>query len=265
MRDDVFFENTPKKILDFKGEPAEFPALYYDFRFVNCIFTAKIDRLKQILPHPQFKPIPIWPGTGLLTVCFFEYRDSAIGPYNEVAINVPINFAPDSILSKTSALSSLRKNVFSIYILHLPVTTEIARDRGIYFFNYPKFLAEIECVEQDGSLEITLKEKEELILKMTANRLPLESSDTIEMHTFSLDEKKIMHSLVEVYASKFGKKTLGRCGELELGSHRISEELKGLKLSKSAWSGFCGDGTMAKLYDPDRFWDKETLQPLSKT
>jgi hypothetical protein len=51
-----------------------------------------------------------------------------------------------------------------------------------------------------------------------------------------------MHLLIEVYAPKFGNKTLGRCGELELNN---------LKLSKSAWSGFCGDGTKSKLYDPD--------------
>lgn len=262
MRDDDFFKDTPKKNLDFKGEPVEFPALYYDFRFVNCMFAAKLDRLKRILPHPQFKPIPIWPGTGLLTVCFFEYRDSAIGPYNEVAINVPINFAPDSFLGKHSALSSMRKNVFPIYIHHLPVTTEIAREKGVYFFNYPKFLAGIECVERDGLLEVTLKERDELILKMTAIKLPLERSAILEMHTFSLDEKRIMHSLVEVYAPRFGKKILGKCGELELGSHRISDELKDLELSKSAWSGFCGDGTMAKLYDPDRLWDRETLKPF---
>ena len=82
------------------------------------------------------------------------------------------------------------------------------------------------------SYEIILKEKDALILKMTAKKLPLNRSESFEFHTFSLDEKTIMHSLVEGYAPKFGKKTFGRCGELELGSHRISNELRDLKLSK---------------------------------
>jgi hypothetical protein len=215
-----------------------------------------MSRLKKILPHPQFKPIQMWPGTGLITVCFFEYRDTSIGPYNEVAISVPINFPPATFLGKQSALSMMRKNKFPIYVHHLPVTTEIAKEGGVYFFNYPKFLAEIEFVERDDCFEITLKEDGDLILQMLARKLPLDRSESFEFHTFSLDEKKIMHSLVEVYAPKFGKKTLGRCGELELGTHRISQELKGLKLSKTAWSGFSGDGTMAKLYDPDQHWDK---------
>ena len=265
MRGNDFFKDTPKKILDAKGQKIEFPALYYDFRFVNCVFIVKLSRLKRILPHPQFEPIQIWPGTGMLSIVAFEYRDTSIGPYNEVSISVPINFPPASFLGKYSAFSSMRKKTFPVYIHHLPVTTEIAKEGGIYFFNYPKFLARIDFQERDDFYEVTLQEENDLILKLLAKKLPLKRSESFEFHTFSLDEETIMHTLVEVYASKFGKKTLGRCGELELGSHRISEELKGLKLSKSAWSGFCGDGTMAKLYDPDRFWDKETLQPLSKT
>lgn len=260
MREDDFFKDTPKKTLDIGGRQVEFPALYYDFRFVNCVFAANIGRLKQILPHPQFQPIQVWPGTGMVSITAFEYRDTSIGPYNEVSIGIPINFPPASFLGKHSALSMMRRNIFPSYIHHLPVTTEIAREGGVYFYNYPKFLAEIEVLERDGYFEVTLKEKEDLILKMLAKKLPLKRSQPFEFHTFSLDQKTIMHTLIEVYAPKFGKKTLGRCGELELGSHRISDELEGLKLSKSAWSGFSGDGTMAKLYDPDRRWDKETLK-----
>ena len=72
-----------------------------------------------------------------------------------------------------------------------------------------------------------------------------------------------MHTLIEGQAGKYGQKILGRCGELELGSHRISDELKTLELSKSAWSGFCGESTMSKLHDPDQQWDKDTLKLVS--
>jgi hypothetical protein len=264
MRDDDFFKDTPKKILDAKGQKIEFPALYYDFRFVDCVFNVKISRLKRILPHPQFEPIQIWPGTGMLSITAFEYRDTSIGPYNEVSIAIPINFPPASFLGKHSAFSSMRKKIFPVYVHQLPVTTEIAREGGVYFFNYPKFLADIDFEEREDIYEITLKEGNELILKLFANKLPLKRSESFEFHTFSLREETIMHTLVEVNAPKFGKKSLGRCGKLELGSHRISEELKELRMSKAAWSGFCGDGTMAKLYDPDILWDKETLKPLSK-
>lgn len=263
MRDDDFFKDTPKKILDAKGQKIEFPVLYYDFRFVNCIFTIKLEQLKRVLPHPQFKPIQIWPGTGMISICAFEYRDTSIGPYNEVSIAVPINFPPASFLGKHSAFSSMRKMVFPVYIHQLPVTTDIAKEGGVYFFNYPKFLAEIDFRERDDFYEVTLKEDNELILKLLAKKLPLKRSESFEFHTFSLRERKIMHTLVEVFAPKFGKKTLGKWGELELGSHRISEELKSLKLNGSSRIGFCGDGTMAKLHDPDIKWDGDTSEIVS--
>lgn len=265
MKDHNFFKDTPRKTLDMNGQAIEFPVLYYDFRFANCIFTAKIDRLKQILPHPQFVPIQIWPGTGLLNITAFEYRDTSIGPYNEVAIGVPVNFPPAGFLGKHSGLSIMSKSIYPVYIYQLPVTTEVARDGGVYFYNYPKFVAEIDFQDRDDFLEITLKEKDDLILKMMTKKLPLKKSASFELHTFSLKEQTIMHTLVEVLSAKYGKKSLGKFGELELGSHRISNELKQLKLKKTAWSGFCGDSTMSKLHDPDQYWDKDTLEPISRS
>ena len=63
MRDDPFFKDTPRKTLDMAGEPIEFPILYYDFRMISATFTAKTNEVKKILPHPNFKPIEIFPGT----------------------------------------------------------------------------------------------------------------------------------------------------------------------------------------------------------
>jgi hypothetical protein len=102
-----------------------------------------------------------------------------------------------------------------------------------------------------------------LILKLLAKKLPLKKSTPFEFHTFSVGEKTIMHGLVEGRAGKYGKTMWGKCGELELGSHRISEELKNLGLSKSARSGFSGESAMSKLHYPDKQWDKDTLELVS--
>jgi hypothetical protein len=259
MRDHEFFKDTPKKTIEVEGISVDFPVLYYDYRFVSCIFTAKIKRLKNILPHPQFTPIQIWPGTGILSITAFEYRDTAIGSYNEVSVSVPINFPPAEFLGRHSALSMMRKHIYPVYVYQLPVTTENARDGGIHFYSYPKFLAEIDFQERQDHLEVTLSDNDTLILKLRAEKLPLPKSSTFEYHTFSLDEKTVMHTLIEGRADKFGQKMWGKCGELELGSHRISDEIRNLKLSKSARSGFSGEGAMSKLYLPNMRWDKDTL------
>jgi len=263
MRDHPFFKDTPRKTLDMAGQPMEFPVFYYDVRFVTAIFTAKTSALKKLLPHRRFKPIQIWPGTGMLGITAFEYHDTSVGPYNEIAISIPIKFPSRFVVPGLSALKMMRKNLFPVYIHHLPVTTETALKLGIHFYNYPKFLADITFQDQDESLEVTLKEKDDLILKLLAKKLPLKRSAGFEFHTYSIKDNVVMHTLVEGWAPKFGAVTIGSVAELELGEHGISNELAELNLSKTARSGLYGEGVMTKLHDPDQRWNADTLDIIS--
>ena len=263
MRDDPFFKDTPRKILDMAGEPIEFPILYYNLRLITAIFTAKTSGLKKLLPHANFKPIEIWPGTGMLGITAFEYSDTSIGPYNEIAIAVPVKFPPGFVFPGLSAIASMRKNFFSVYIHHLPVTTEIALRGGIHFWNYPKFLAEITFQDRGQNLEVTLKEKDELILKMLGKKPPLKKSGRLEFHTYSIKENIVMHGLVEGWAPRLGMVLMGNIAELEIGEHRIGKELAELNLSKTGKSGLYGEGVMTKLYNPDRRWNVDTLEVIS--
>lgn len=263
MRDDPFFKDTPRKTLVMAGEPIEFPILYYDFRMISATFTVKTSKLKKLLPHPNFKPIEIFPGTGMIIIVAFEYRDTSIGSYNEIALSLPVKFPPRFIFPGLSAISMMRKNCFSVYIHHLPVTTEIALKGGVHFYNYPKFLSEINFQDQDEKLEVTLREEDELILKMQAEKLPLNRSAQIEFHTYSIKDNGVMHTLVEGWAPRYGVKMMGNKAKLELGNHRISQEIAELNLNKASLSGQHAEGMMSKLYSPDQHWDINTLDVIS--
>ncbi|MEJ2283917.1 MAG: acetoacetate decarboxylase family protein [Desulfobacterales bacterium] len=263
MRDDPFFKGNQRKVLEMKGESFEFPVLYYDFRIISATFTAKTDRIKKLLPHPNFKPVEIFPGTGMVIFIAFEYRDTSIGPYNEVGISVPVKFPPTFAFPGLSAISMMRKRCFSVYIHHLPVTTEIARKGGVYFYNYPKFMSRITFQDQDDGLEVILREDEELIFKMNAKKIPLNQSAQIEFHTYSIKDNMVMHTLVEGWAPRYGVKMMGNKAKLELGNHRISQEMAELNLSKNASTGQYAEGMMSKLYSPDRSWDVNTLAVIS--
>jgi Acetoacetate decarboxylase (ADC) len=259
MRDDPFFKGAPRKTFDMAGEPVEFPILYYDLRMIHVVFNVKNDALKKLLPHSNYKPIEIWPGTGMLGITAFEYLDTSIGPYNEIAIGIPIKFPPSFAFPGLSAISMLQKKLFSVYIHHLPVTTEIALKGGIYFYNFPKFLSEISFKDEGQNLEVTLKEKGEMILKLKSRKLPLDGSSKLTFYTYSIKDKVVMRSLVDGWAPRFGETTLGGDAELELGSHRISRELAGLNLTKRARGGMYAEGMMTKLYEPNMRWNVETL------
>lgn len=260
MRDDPFFKDVPRKTLDMDGQPIDFPILYYDVRAVNAIFTARTSRLKKLLPHPNFTPIELWPGTALLGIAAFEYLETQIDPYNEIALAIPVKFPPGFTFPGISAASMLFKNNFSVYIHHLPVTTDIAYKAGLHFYNYPKFVSEITFQDHADSLDVTLKEKDELILKMTAKKLPLKKSVRSELHTYSIRENMVMHTTIESWGPKFGRMMMGKMATLELGNHPISRELADLSLSKTALSGTYAEGMMMKLHDPDKKWDLDTLE-----
>ncbi len=262
MKDDPFFKDTPRKPLTKQGLSIEFPILYYDLRQITAIFTAKTSAIKTILPHPNYKPIELYPGTSMLAITCFEYFDTSIGPYNEIAITVPVKFPPKLTIPGLDAFKLLLTGDFTVYIHHLPVTTEIALQGGIYFWNYPKFLSEIIFKDQGDTLEVTLKEKGEMILNLHAKKLSLNTSGKMNFQTYSIRDKTVMHGLVEGWAPRMGKVTLGKVATLELGKHRISRELQGLNLSPVARTGIYAEGMMTKLYDPDLSWNADTLQVL---
>jgi len=259
MRDDPFFKDTPRKTLDMAGEPIEFPILYYDLRMIHAVFNVKNNAIKKLVPHSNYKPIEIWPGTGMLGITAFEYFDTSIGPYNEIAIAIPISFPPSFAFPGLAAISMMRKKLFHVYIHHLPVTTEIALKGGFYFWNYPKFLAEISFKDEGQNLEVILKEKGEMILKLKSRKLPLSRSSRLTFYTYSIKDRVVMRGLVEGWAPKIGETMLGSDAELELGNHRISKELAELNLTKRARGGMYAEGMMTKLYDPDIRWNVDTL------
>lgn len=120
MREALFFKDTPRKTLDMVGQQIEFPILYYDLRYITAIFTAKTSKLRNLLPHSNFRPIEMWPGTGMLGITAFEYRDTSIGPYNEIAIVIPVKFPPQFVFPGITAISMMKKISFlCIYTIFL--------------------------------------------------------------------------------------------------------------------------------------------------
>jgi len=260
MRDNEFFKGTPRKTYEIQGRKVEFPVFYYDFSAVTASFIVKASKLREMLPHPKFVPAEIWPGTGVLTISAYEYRDTDIGPYNEVAVSVPMNFENANFLPRKSAISMLRRHKFALYVHQLPVSTEEARLGGVYFYNYPKFLADIKIEDKGERIETTLKEKDELILKMSAKKLATKKFGAFEYHTFSIKDNQILHTLIEGSADRIGYSMMGKFANLELGDHEVAKELKGLDLGENSHSGQYAEGAMSKLHHPDKSWNVETLE-----
>lgn len=94
---------------------------------------------------------------------------------------------------------------------------------------------------------------------MLARKLPARKSVGVQFHTYSIRENIVMHGLANGWAQRLGTLMMGKVARLELGEHKISEELRILGINETAHSGQYAEGVMTKLHDPDKNWNINTL------
>lgn len=235
-RHSPFFEDVPQIDVQMAGTAAKLPIFYYDGSCQTAVFPARLARLRSLLPDPRFVPARLAPGLGAVAVSCFEYRDTDIGPYNELAIAVvlsPPGAAPN--LPGRALLNGLRRRQLHAWVHHLPVTTEIARDGGVRFYNYPKFVAKIEFEEADGRRRCHLAEGEETILELDGELIPTPGSGPMQLFSHLWMDRQPQSSEFKLNALARGRSHRLGAAELSLGDHHpIARELAQLLVSRRA-------------------------------
>jgi hypothetical protein len=226
-RDTTFFKNVYQSKVDFNGEEAKLPIFYYDASCISGVFFAKVDKLKKFLPRKDYHPLRIAPGIGTIAINCFTYHDTDIRPYNELSISIPLSFKKRTIVPSAGLLSCLIRNEFHAYIHHLPVTTKIALDAGVDIYNYPKFIAEIDFSDEQNRTLINLKEEEEFILQIEADKIPANTQKTIRYVTYPVKDNSAQHADILMNAQQFGQSFNPNSMKIKLGkTHKISNELR---------------------------------------
>ncbi|KAJ5776780.1 Acetoacetate decarboxylase [Penicillium odoratum] len=147
-----FFRQIPKKLVDSRVGQVYAPNFYYRTKSVQLLFLAPLDNLKSKLPAP-LEPITALPGYGLVALTFYSYLVCDNDPYNEVSIAVIVRQPGKGSYSTTQLFSSIWNRTFYGYVLALPVDTEIARVRGVYGYQLPKWLANINLEMEDNNIK----------------------------------------------------------------------------------------------------------------
>jgi len=157
-----WFKTLEKTKVDI-GFESYSPNFYYENSRVTAIYTADLDRLRQLMPAEvleQVRPLKIWPGRGLIALTAYAYHYCDNDSYNEIAISIITNKPGGSNLGPITLLSQIRAKSFWGYVLKLPVNTELARVRGVVGYNLPKWLTEINYRDEDESLTFEITDSE---------------------------------------------------------------------------------------------------------
>jgi hypothetical protein len=138
-----FFRRIPKQLVASRVGPTWAPNFYYRTSNIQLLFLAPLSRLRAMLPMP-LEPLRAFPGRGLVALTFFSYAVCDNDPYDEVSIAVVIRRPGARGSHALELIDSMRRRSFFAHVLALPVSTEIARVRGVYGYQLPKWRAGID-------------------------------------------------------------------------------------------------------------------------
>jgi Acetoacetate decarboxylase (ADC). len=234
MRGSPFFDGVTQSEVTIADQSAQVPIFYYDGTATSAVFPARLGALRRLMPDPRFSPARLAPGLGAVAITCFEYRDTGIGPYNELAISIVLNepwFLPN--LPGRALIASLRRRQLHAWVQHLPVTTEIARAGGVDFYNYPKFIAGIDFEESEGHRTCRLSEGAEHIFTLSGKRIATPRHEQFQLFSHLWMDRQPQSSEFKINANQMGVSLSPGAATLELGErHPIALELAGLLLSR---------------------------------
>jgi hypothetical protein len=225
-----FFEEIEHREVPWGEKTICIPVFYYDAMTMEALFAATLTKLQAWMPSPRMRPLRLTPWHGMISISAMEYRDSDIGPYNEVSISVPFTLdRPSPILTGILRKAPEEPRAF---IRHLPVTTEIARDLGVEFAGYPKILASIEFEREADRVTCHVVEDNQHILTFSGRQLETHQAPRVRMHVFTSRKGRLLRSELILSERQQAASKKAAHAQLELGDHPIAQELKALNLGR---------------------------------
>jgi hypothetical protein len=234
MSDKDIFSEVEQKEMEVGGHKFKSPYFIREANIIGAGFLCDYSAVAKMVPN-NIKVIKFPRKKALLYINCIEYKNTDVGPYNEVAICVAI-YPPGNVITRRvkSTIDLLRRHLHT-YIIHLPVTTEISLIGGRDILKYPKFLADIVFRDTGTHRICTLRDAQtlDLILEMECRNVKtthrVNPFKNITMDTYSEGSER-SRGLFKVRQIENGGSILLPKASIRLGKHQISDRLKGLSI-----------------------------------
>ncbi|GGO58454.1 hypothetical protein SAMN05444398_112130 [Roseovarius pacificus] len=231
-----FFRRIPKTMVESRIGPTWAPNFYYRTSNVQALMLAPMKKLRAILPR-ELEPLRVLPGYGLVALTFFSYALCDNDPYNEVSVAVVVRRPDARGPHSLELLDSLKRKSFHAHVLALPVDTEIARVRGVYGYQLPKWLTKIELDISSGGVSAHIATTDgRPDVSLTApvpklRRIPSQSSLSTNTSIGLVDGKWLQTQFVS-NPLELAQTTFPKGVELAFADGPISQLLRGLGVGK---------------------------------
>jgi len=166
-------------------------------------FLVPAAAVKKLLPA-GLTPLQTIPGRATCTIVGVDYREGD--------------------------LLSMIRNQAPAYIHRLPVTTSFSCEAGRHIWGFPKDVMDIEFADTDATRTVTLRDRERLVLQLSAPRGGSKKFAGIDIEAMGSWGGPVQVTPAQM--SGEGVKAGFRAGQLVLGDHPIADELRTLGLPK---------------------------------
>lgn len=208
----------------------KYPIFYREISYLGLFLLAPLDKIKNILPSKRMNPFRLTPWHSMFTITATQYKDSDVGPYNQVSIGIP--FVLDKQTPVFTGILHKVPEVPLIYTLYLPVTTELARDSGIEMANYPEFLADINFSRDDNWISCKADSDGQNILSLSCRNIPFKPFPRQWVYTVTQKNDKLLRSEFNFSETMVGVSKRQIDVRLEFGNHPIAQKIKDLYSGK---------------------------------
>ncbi len=194
------FDGIEQFEVNFPEGKAKFPIFYKDASASAHMFLSRTTEVRKMTPLPVQQIIP---GITIVSVAYFNYRDTDIGPYKEIGVTAQVALSlNEKIPFPLYPIISLLRGNFRVHVIYLPVTTPIAYVAGVKIYNYPKFVADIDTDDDEQTFSLKRDGKTILEVKKRGNSITLFNAHrkNFVFTTYQIKDGKLMKADVSVRA-----------------------------------------------------------------
>lgn len=233
--DEGFFdwEGPTEKGVDVGSATTDLPYMYYRDDCFLGLFSAEAEAVRAVLPSGKLHPVTLPGGRAVVGVVAFNYLETSSERYGEMVISPVCTYghqAPPLI----PLLLEARYPSFGGFVLHMPVTSIIARDSGRVIWGYAKFVADMDFEKRPAYQRVRMYEDGAHILTFTVQQRGLPLKDNRPLVSYTVHGDQVLKTVVPSRAV-YQLALRPGSGTLELGDHPLADQLRELGISSTAF------------------------------
>jgi hypothetical protein len=199
------------------GSECFLPIRYFDVQCLVASFLVAPDAASELLGGAGLQSVLQEDGKAIVDLFCIEYRETDIGPYNEIGLTVRAKAPRDTIAAN--------------YVVHLPVTTAVANRAGREIWGYNKFVAAIDVNSDGKAFSAVLRDIDGQLIGsfegVRGRSVPMPTADIL---TFSLHQGRLTKTVIKVLTPSLASS--GDSFVLKVGTwrHPMTTNLRALGL-----------------------------------